>query len=100
MQHCLRLGIPLVVSGVGQDKTTTNSLVEYSGVGINLGERSPGAEKIRDAVVKVLADGQYKARGKALSKEYDKYDVGTVFDQTIQESIRIWKAKTTEKDEL
>ncbi|KAF2269504.1 hypothetical protein CC78DRAFT_612471 [Lojkania enalia] len=29
VQHCLRLGIPLVVSGLGQDKATTNSIVQW-----------------------------------------------------------------------
>jgi UDP:flavonoid glycosyltransferase YjiC (YdhE family) len=90
----------MVVSGLGQDKATTNSLVQYSGVGIDLGERSPGAEKIAEAAGKVLADDSYKARGKVLSKEYVKYDVGRVFDQTIQEVVRKWKAKQTTREEL
>ena len=93
----------MIVSGVSQDKMTTNSLVQYAGVGIDLGERSPSAKKIGEAVAKVLADDSYSKKGKILSKEYDKYDVGRVFDQTVQEVVRKWKSgkrRQGEKKEL
>lgn len=54
----------MVVFGVGQDKTTTNSLVQYSVVRINLGEPSPSVERIREVVAKVLVDNSYTTTGK------------------------------------
>jgi UDP:flavonoid glycosyltransferase YjiC (YdhE family) len=93
VQHALRLGIPMVVSGISEDKATTNSIVQWSGVGIDLGEQSPGAEKIGEAVAKMLGDDSYKNKAKTLSKEYEKYDVGKTFDKVIQDAYRDWRKK-------
>lgn len=91
----------MVVAGEGQDKATTTALVEWSGVGINLGKRQPGAERIANAVDKVLKDDSYRKKAKTLSKEYDKYDVGQVFDTMVQEVVRDWFQKPVAgKDEL
>jgi UDP:flavonoid glycosyltransferase YjiC (YdhE family) len=81
----------MVVSGLGQDKATTNSIVQWAGVGINLEVRQPGTEKLGAAVSKILQDPSYKSKAKELSKEYDKYDVGQVFDGLIQDIVRGWK---------
>ncbi|KAH7135333.1 hypothetical protein B0J11DRAFT_564695 [Dendryphion nanum] len=93
VQHALRLGIPMVVSGIGQDKATTNSIVQWSGVGLNLEVREPGAKKIGDAVGKVLADGSFKKKAMELSKHYKKYSVGKVFDKAVQDAVFDWKSK-------
>jgi UDP:flavonoid glycosyltransferase YjiC (YdhE family) len=91
----------MVVSGVSEDKATTNAIVQWSGVGINLGEQSPGAEKIREAVAKILEDNSYQNKAKTLSKEYEKYDVEKSFDGVIQNAYRDWrKKKAAPKSEL
>ncbi|KAF2791043.1 glycosyltransferase family 1 protein [Melanomma pulvis-pyrius CBS 109.77] len=103
VQHCVRLGLPMVVSGVGQDKATTNAIVQWSGVGINLAVQQPGAEKIRDAVKKVLEDDSYKKKAVELSKHYDSYNVGKVVDGVVRDVVRDWVRKNTAvvgKDEL
>ncbi|KAF2113514.1 hypothetical protein BDV96DRAFT_647777 [Lophiotrema nucula] len=101
VQHCLRLGIPMVVSGLSQDKATTNSLVEHTGVGLNLGKRAPSKEKIGPAVVKLIEDESFKKNAAKLSKEYENYDVGRVTDGLIREVVRDWaKAKRAGKQEL
>ncbi|KAF2648898.1 glycosyltransferase family 1 protein [Lophiostoma macrostomum CBS 122681] len=89
--HALRLGIPMVVAGMGQEKETTNSIIEWSGVGINLKVRDPGTERLAAAVATVLEDPAYNTKVKELSREFDKYDVGQVFDEVIQEIVQNWK---------
>ena len=81
----------MVVSGVGQDKATTNTIVEYTGVGINLKVPQPGAEKLGEAISKILKDPSYTKKAKALSKKFDEYDFAKVFDGTIQEIVRDWR---------
>ena len=83
----------MVVGGEGQDKAITNEIVQWSGVGINVGSRSPGLEKIREGVEKVLADDSYKQKAKAMSKNFERYDVGTVVDDVIQGVVRVWATK-------
>lgn len=91
MQHCLRLGIPMVVSGQGQDKADTNAIVDYTGVGINIGVRQPGSKKIKAAVEKILNDQEYRLKAQEMSKHYESYDVGKVFDETIQQAVKRWQ---------
>ncbi|KAF1848168.1 glycosyltransferase family 1 protein [Cucurbitaria berberidis CBS 394.84] len=86
----LDLGIPVVVAGDGQDKVITNNVVHVTGVGINLGNRTPGVEKIREGVSKVLEDVGYKWRVVEMSKKFKKYDVGSVFDAVIQRVVGEW----------
>lgn len=81
----------MVVSGLGQDKATTNSIVHWSGVGINLGERSPSVDQIGLAVKEVLANEKYAQKAKTLSKEFEKYDLAKVFDTVVQDVVRDWK---------
>jgi UDP:flavonoid glycosyltransferase YjiC (YdhE family) len=94
----------MVVSGVGQDKATTNAIVEWSGVGINLGVQRPTPEAIRSAVKKVLSHDEYKEKAMKLSKHYEEYDVGKVVDGLVRNVVKRWvKKKATdrvERDEL
>ncbi|KAF2191997.1 glycosyltransferase family 1 protein [Zopfia rhizophila CBS 207.26] len=90
VQHALRLGIPMVVSGIGQDKPTTNSLVEWSGVGINLKVRQPGAKIIGEAVKVALEDEDYRKKARDLSKKYEKYEMGEVADGLVRDLVWEW----------
>ncbi|KAF2626296.1 glycosyltransferase family 1 protein, partial [Macroventuria anomochaeta] len=86
--QALEHGTPLVVGGEGQDKAITNAIVQWSGVGIHVGGRSPGIENIRKGVEKVLADDSYKQKARMMSKNFERYDVGTVVDGVIQGVVR------------
>ncbi|KAH7353160.1 hypothetical protein BKA66DRAFT_553835 [Pyrenochaeta sp. MPI-SDFR-AT-0127] len=86
----LDLGIPLVVAGTGQDKILTNNLVQWTGVGINLRNLTPSVEAIRDGVCKVLDDGTYKSKAVQMSKDFEKYNLGEVFDRVIQQALKDW----------
>ncbi|KAF2677646.1 glycosyltransferase family 1 protein [Lentithecium fluviatile CBS 122367] len=88
VQHCMRLGVPLVVAGEGQDKSITNAIIEFKGVGINLGTRQPVPEKIEAAVDRILTDESFKITAQKMSVEYEKYDVGKVFDGVMKDVVR------------
>jgi UDP:flavonoid glycosyltransferase YjiC (YdhE family) len=80
----------MVVSGIGQDKATTNAIVEWSGVGINLGVQKPGAEAIKSAVKKALGHDEYKQKAVKLSKRYEDYDIGKVIDGLVRGVVKGW----------
>lgn len=83
----------MVVGGEGQDKAITNALVQWSGVGVSIGGRSPGLEKIREGLDKVLNDDAYTQKAREMSKNFERYDVGTVVDGAIQDVVRKWASK-------
>lgn len=88
--QALEHGIPLVVGGEGQDKAITNAIIEWCGVGVHIGGRSPGIQKIREGLQKILEDDSYTRKAVAMSEHFNKYDVGTVVDGVIQEVVRDW----------
>lgn len=92
----LQAGVPLVVGGEGQDKNSTNNLIQMTGVGINLNSRAPGAEKLGEGITTVLNDGRYRTKAIELSKRFERYDIGSVFDQVIQGAIRKWEDSKVE----
>jgi UDP:flavonoid glycosyltransferase YjiC (YdhE family) len=77
-----------VVAGEGQDKHVTNSIIEFTGVGINLKTQRPAAADIGAAVERVLTDGEFKAKAQRMSEVYEKYDVGKAFDGVIKDVVR------------
>ncbi|KAJ4993422.1 udp-glucuronosyl udp-glucosyltransferase [Stagonosporopsis vannaccii] len=89
----LEHGVPLVVGGEGQDKAITNAIVQWSGVGVHVGGRSPGLKSIRDGIEKILADASYKQKAEAMSKNFERYDAATVIDGVIQGIVQDWATK-------
>ncbi|OAL46984.1 UDP-Glycosyltransferase/glycogen phosphorylase [Pyrenochaeta sp. DS3sAY3a] len=87
----LQAGVPLVVGGEGQDKNSTNNLIQMTGVGINLNSRAPGVAKLGEGITTVLNDGRYKAKAVELSKAFERYDIGSIFDRVIQGAIEEWE---------
>jgi UDP:flavonoid glycosyltransferase YjiC (YdhE family) len=80
----------MVVAGQGQDKNVTNAIVELKEVGINLGRMNPSVDEIREGVTKVLENAKYKRNAVAMSKNFEKYDMGSVFDRVIQGVLKDW----------
>lgn len=81
------------MSGLGQDKATSNSIVQWKGVGLDLGARAPGSKKIGEAVANVIEDDSFKKKAAELSHHYKKYNIGRVFDQAVQDAINDWKVE-------
>jgi UDP:flavonoid glycosyltransferase YjiC (YdhE family) len=84
----MRVGVPLVVAGEGQDKPVTNAIIGFKGVGINLGTQKPAAEDIGAAVGRVLEEKGFKTKAQEMSKIYAEYDVGGTFDGLIKDVVR------------
>jgi UDP:flavonoid glycosyltransferase YjiC (YdhE family) len=82
----------VVVSGEGQDKAVTNAIIQWSGVGVDIGGRSPGIENIRNSVEKVLSRTSYKKKAEAMGQSFARYDISTVVDTVIQDAVRDWAA--------
>ena len=85
--------MPLVVAGEGQDKAVTNAIVQWSGVGLSIGDRSPGLEKIREGVELVLENSSYKVKADKMRRNIARYDVGAVVDGVIQNIVHEWASK-------
>lgn len=83
----------MVVAGKGQDKAITNSILELKELGVNLKKLDPSVDEIREGVGKVLGDKKYKRNVEALSKRFDDYDMGTVFDRVVQGAVKEWARK-------
>ena len=96
VQHCMRVGVPLVVAGEGQDKAVTNAIVDFKGVGINLGTQRPAPEDIKVAVDKVLGNAEFTRRAQTMSTVYEKYDVGEVFDDVIKGIVKDFQEQKRE----
>jgi UDP:flavonoid glycosyltransferase YjiC (YdhE family) len=94
----LKLGIPLVVGGIGQDKDLTNIIVDMNEVGINLGTPKPTVDQLHDGAARVLDDPKYKANALAMSRNFAKYDVGQVFDGVIQSEARKWQQEKNRRN--
>lgn len=88
----LSYGVPMVVAGTGQDKINTNNLVQWSGVGINLGTRTPQVSAICEAVGKVLGDASFRNSALNMSKNFERYNLAEVFDDVIQGAVKEWAA--------
>ncbi|KAF2731913.1 UDP-Glycosyltransferase/glycogen phosphorylase [Polyplosphaeria fusca] len=101
VQQCLQLGIPMVVGGIVQDKATTNALIQYTGVGIDLRKQQPGVEAIRKGVAEVLGNTKYKEKAMIMSKAFERYDISKVLDGMVKDVVIGWmKNKTAVKGEL
>ena len=88
VQQSLVSGVPMVLSGVGQDKAQTGSIAEWVGVGIYHQVEQTTPYMIRQSVDAMLKDNRYKERAKELSNKYGDYDTIAIVDQTIQEALR------------
>jgi UDP:flavonoid glycosyltransferase YjiC (YdhE family) len=92
----LQLGIPIVLAGKGQDKNVTNLIVKWKEVGINLGRGDPSVDEVHKGVMRVLVDRKHKRNAVAMSKTFERYDLGKVFDDVIQGVVRKWKLRHVE----
>ena len=88
VQQSLVKGVPMVLSGVSQDKAQTGPIAEWAGVGIYLQVEQTTPEMIRESVDAILRDEKYKERAAELATKYRDYDTIAIVDQTIQEALK------------
>lgn len=87
VQQALRLGVPLVLAGLTEDKMEVNARAAWSGAAINLATQRPDAADIAKAVETVLTDQSYRDRAVALAGEYARHDPFTTIEQTIVDRL-------------
>ncbi|WP_337269462.1 glycosyltransferase [Oryzifoliimicrobium ureilyticus] len=74
VNQALSFGIPLVTAGLTEDKADVNARVTWSGAGIDLKTNAPEATDIREAVLTVLGEPEYRAHASSLAKEFSSFD--------------------------
>ena len=86
----LASGIPLVVSGLSEDKAEVGARVAWSGVGINLASNGPSPDALTSAIAKVLEKADFRAKAQAMAAEFAKLDASAklfvVFDELVRKS--------------
>ncbi len=70
VSQALKLGIPLVVAGVTEDKAEVSARVAWSGVGVNLATNDPTPEVLRKAIRSALDEPRYRERAEAMAQEF------------------------------
>jgi UDP:flavonoid glycosyltransferase YjiC (YdhE family) len=88
VQQALAAGVPLVVSGDGEDKHEIAARVAWSGAGVNLRTGDPSAEQVGDAVRRVLREPAFRTRARALAAEYAAHDAHERLAETVDELVR------------
>ncbi len=79
VHYALAHDVPLVVAGDTEDKAEIAARVEWTGVGMNLRTGTPTPKRIRDAVVSVLGQSDYRARAAAVGADIRRSDaLGTI----------------------
>ncbi|WP_157849872.1 MULTISPECIES: glycosyltransferase [Streptomyces] len=73
VQTALRYGVPLVVAGASEDKPEVAARVQWSGVGLDLRTGRPAPEEVGAAVDRVLGEGRFRERARALGAELAEY---------------------------
>ena len=56
VQHALRIGVPVIVSGASEPQLETKARVAWAGVGIDVPEAQPTSAMIADAIARARAD--------------------------------------------
>jgi UDP:flavonoid glycosyltransferase YjiC (YdhE family) len=88
VQQAVRAGVPMIVSGVGQDKLHTGGIINYVGNGIYEAVHQTDKEMLRRAFEEMMRNGSYKAKSEALAKEYKKYNAVEIADAEIQRAVK------------
>jgi MGT family glycosyltransferase len=87
VSQALKLGIPLVVAGMTEDKPEVAARVAWAGVGINLASNHPTPEALRDAVRSTLDAPQYRERAEALAREFACYDTKAAIIRLVTNAV-------------
>ena len=82
--QALSFGVPMVVTGIGEDKPEVGARVAWTETGIYLRTDHPTVEEVRDAVDQILAGENYRARASELAKEFAAYDAAREIPQALE----------------
>lgn len=82
--QALSFGVPMVVTGIGEDKPEVGARVAWTETGIYLRTEHPTVVEVRDAVDQILAGESYRARARELAMEFTAYDAAHEIPQALE----------------
>ncbi|KAF1941841.1 UDP-Glycosyltransferase/glycogen phosphorylase [Clathrospora elynae] len=88
VQQSLSAGVPMILSGVGQDKLHTGTLVNYTGYGIYHAVSQASPQMLTDSFDEIMGNGTYSVNMKAVKKKYEEYNAVAIVDATVQKIVR------------
>ncbi|KAI1344214.1 glycosyltransferase family 1 protein [Xylariaceae sp. FL0016] len=77
-------GVPMVVSGVTEDKMEVTARAEYCGMAVNLKTQTPSSEAIAEAADKIFKDSRYKQRALRLKQDNQDLDAVHIIERQIE----------------
>ncbi len=84
----LKRGIPLVVSGLTEDKAEVSARVAWSGTGINLQTGSPTVEALRSAIHAVLGAPAFRNAVRRMADQFSAIDTEATVLELIENVVR------------
>jgi UDP:flavonoid glycosyltransferase YjiC (YdhE family) len=81
-------GVPVVASGISEDKAEVGNRVVTSGMGLSLKTARPTAEQIARSVKTVLTEPKFRQRARALQAECANYDAAQQGADLLEELAR------------
>ncbi|KAJ8109797.1 hypothetical protein OPT61_g7195 [Boeremia exigua] len=88
IQQALKAGVPIIATGVGEDKAQTGGIINYVGNGIYHAVHQADKEMVSKAFEDVLNNKSYKAVSEAIAKECARYDAVEIADAEIQRAVK------------
>ena len=85
IQQGFSAGVPMVLSGMSEDKPEACARAAWTGAAINLATQTPTVALIREAVQTILEVPDYRSRALELKDKYLKYDSLTEIAASIDE---------------
>ena len=82
--QALSHGVPMVVTGIGEDKPEVGARVAWTGSGVYLRTDYASAEEVGSAVEQVLSNGTYRARARELAEDFAEHDAATELTQLLE----------------
>jgi MGT family glycosyltransferase len=87
VQQALSWGVPVVAAGGSEEKPLTAARLAWTGAGINLETGTPTPEQIRNAVRRILSDGEFKKRALAMQESYARHDALNSLAQAVDKIL-------------
>jgi UDP:flavonoid glycosyltransferase YjiC (YdhE family) len=82
--QALSYGVPMVVTGTGEDKPEVGARVAWTGSGVYLRTDYPSVEELREAVEGVLSNEAYRANARELAGDFAEHDAATELPQLLE----------------
>lgn len=80
-------GVPMVVSGMTEEKAEIGARVAWCGAGINLATCTPATDDIKDAAMKVLNEPSFSIKCKEIAAEYAAIKTPDIITGLIEELL-------------